>query len=144
MTYTYQSTVDDKQVAMCAPCFLFVILSFCLLDIINKHISDLTHFDCKKKKTEDWTMTDLVPSISKYHHCNNYLNYYDRLGYPERCHNHSFNFKCFRLHYFVWDCLPFTNLCWCCPLTHQGGTFISVIYYMNSSETNKIMCIVLM
>jgi hypothetical protein len=24
-----------------------------------------------------------------------------KLGYPERCHNHCFNFNCFRLHYFL-------------------------------------------
>jgi hypothetical protein len=24
-----------------------------------------------------------------------------KIGYPERCHNHYFNFNCFRLHYFL-------------------------------------------
>ena len=32
------------------------------------------------------------------------------LGYPERCHNHCFNFNCFRLHY-SFCCLPF-NFFW--------------------------------
>ena len=32
------------------------------------------------------------------------------LGYPERCHNHCFNFNCFRLHLIVLGCLPFEKI----------------------------------
>jgi hypothetical protein len=39
------------------------------------------------------------------------------LGYPERCHNHCFNFNCFRLHYYFWGRLPFEWIWGCLTFT---------------------------
>ena len=45
---------------------------------------------------------------------NKILNKSTRLGFPERCHNHCFNFNCFRLSLFilcyVWGCLQLTRI----------------------------------